>query len=54
MEALSYLILHIAKTNAVDNESFDAVFESCALDMKFRDPLFKICAGCVGELRGML
>ena len=51
MEALSYLILHIAKTNAVDNESFDAVFETTALDMKFRDPLFKVCTGCVGELR---
>ena len=54
MEALSYLILHVAKTNAVDNESFDAVFETSALDMKFRDPLFKVCSSCAGELRQML
>ena len=54
MEGLSYLILHIAKSNAIDQASFDAVYEESCLDPKFRDALFAVVTACIGELREML
>ena len=54
MEGLSYLILHFAKNNAVDQESFDLIYETCGLNDKFKEALFAIVTGCTGELREML
>ena len=54
MEALAYVILHIAKSNAIDEESFAAIYESCGLDPKFKDGFFTVVAGCTSELREML
>ena len=54
MEALAYVILHIAKTNAIEQVAYDEVYETLQLDFKFHDALFAVVTGCSGELREML
>ena len=54
MEGLSYLILHFAKNNAVEQEAFDLIYDECGLDAKFKTALFAIVTGCTPELREML
>jgi len=45
LEALQYLILHIAKTNSVSIEDFSSVYESTGLRMDLGGALYNIVKG---------
>ena len=54
LEALQYLILHIAKTNSVSIEDFSSVYESTGLRMDLGGALYNIVKGHISELRTIL
>ena len=54
LEALQYLILHIAKTNSVSIEDFSSVYESSGLRTELGGALYTIVKGHVAELRKIL
>ena len=54
LEALQYLILHIAKTNSVSIEDFSSVYESTGLRMDLGTALYNIVKGHIVELRKIL
>ena len=54
LEALQYLILHIAKTNSVSIEDFSSVYESTGLRMELGGALYNIVKGHISELRTIL
>ena len=54
LEALQYLILHIAKTNSVSIEDFSSVYESTGLRMELGGALYNIVKGHIAELRMIL
>ena len=54
LEALQYLILHIAKTNSVSIEDFSSVYESTGLRMDLGGALYNIVKGHIVELRKIL
>ena len=54
MDALAYLILHLAKCNAVSEEQFEAVYETSALKAGFKKVLYGVMKGSIKELRDLL
>ena len=54
MEALKYLILHIAKTNCTDQATFELIFEQSGLRDDYRDTLFALVKSHITELRKIL
>ena len=54
LEALQYLILHIAKTNSVSIEDFSSVYESTGLRTELGGALYGIVKGHIAELRKIL
>ena len=54
MEALSYCILHIAKMNAITQESFEAIYETMLLKGEFLEPFFGAVRGSIGEMREIM
>ena len=54
LDALKYLILHIAKTNSTSEKNFDAIFEQSGLNEGLKDALFQVVKGHVHSLREIL
>lgn len=54
MDALAYLILHLAKCNAVTEEQFEAVYETSGLKAGFKKVLYSVMKGSIKELRDLL
>ena len=54
LEALQYLILHIAKTNSVSIEDLGSVYESSGLRTELGGALYTIVKGHIPELRKIL
>ena len=53
IDAIAYLILHIAKLNATP-EDYDVIFEQCKIDKAFKQPLFDIVSPQIEAIREML
>lgn len=54
LDALAYLILHLAKCNAVTEELYEAVFEQSALKKAFKGVLFEVMKSSIKEIRDLL
>ena len=54
LDALAYLILHLAKCNAVTEEQFDAVFDTSGLKTSFKAVLYEVMKASIKELRELL
>ena len=54
LEALQYLILHIAKTNSITIEDFSLIYDQSGLRAELKQALFNIIKGHVAELRQIL
>lgn len=54
MEALQYLILHVAKTNSTDVSEFEMIYEQSGLRVDFKETLFALIKSHIGELRKIL
>ena len=54
LDALAYLILHLAKCNAVTEEQFEAIFETTSLRKAFKGVLFEVLKSSVKEIRDLL
>lgn len=54
LDALAYLILHLAKCNAVTDEQFEAIFETTTLRKAFKAVLFDVLKSSVKEIRDLL
>ena len=53
IEALQYLILHMAKVKASDEE-FKLIYQSSGLNPDFYQPMFDVIYPQIGEIRDML
>ena len=53
-EALTYLILHLAKMDVQDEITFEAIFESSGLKVDFAQSLLKIAKSAIPEIRELL
>ena len=54
LDALKYLILHIAKTNCTDEKAFQFIFEQSGLAEHLKDALFEVVKGHVSSLREIM
>ena len=54
LDALAYLILHLAKCNAVTEELYEAVFEQSSLKKAFKGVLFEVMKSSIKEIRDLL
>ena len=54
LEALQYLVLHVAKTNSYQREDFNGVFQTTGLKPEFCEGLFVVVGSHVKELRDIL
>ena len=54
LDALKYLILHIAKTNSTTQADFDVIYEQTGMRPELKDALYQIVKGHVSELREIL
>ena len=54
LDALKYLILHIAKTNSTTQADFDAIYDQTGLRSELKQALFQVVKGHITELREIL
>ena len=54
LDALKYLILHIAKTNSTTTTDFSAIYDQSGLRQELKDALYNIVKGHIAELRAIL
>lgn len=54
LDALAYVLLHLAKCNAVTQEQYEAIYEMTGLKKAFYSALFEVMKGSVKEMREML
>lgn len=54
LDALAYVLLHLAKCNIATEEQYEAIFEMTGLKKAFYSTLFEVMKGSVKEMREML
>ena len=54
LDALAYLILHLAKCNAVTEEQFEAIYDTSALKPEFKKGFYTVMKGSIKDLRELL
>ena len=54
LDALAYLLLHLAKCNAVTEELYESVFEQSGLKKAFKGVLYEVMKSSIKEIRDLL
>lgn len=54
LDALKYLMLHIAKTNSTSITDFSIVYEQSGLSPELQDSFFNIVKSHIAELRSIM